>query len=116
MRLKTFVEVITNRTNIRNQRNTISLTNNGHTTMVQNNKLLTDNVKPECQLDQPKKKSLTGHIDQSRLIMFDRTKLIKKTFGSWVLLNAMGETLSEQWLGKHITLAIRNTVTSQLFC
>ena len=104
MRLKTFVEVITNRTNIRNQRNTISLTNNGHTTMVQNNKLSTDNVKPECQLD------------QSRLIMFDRTKLIEKTLSSCILLNAMGETLSEQCLGKHITLAVRNTVTSQLFC
>ena len=55
MRLKTFVEVTTDRTNIRNQRNTISLTNNGHTTRVQNNNLSTDNVKPECQLDQQKK-------------------------------------------------------------
>jgi len=96
MRLKTFVEVITNRTYIRNPRNIISITNNGHGTRVQNKNLSTDNVKPECQLNQ-QKKSLTGCIDQSRLIKFDKTKLIKKTLGSQVLLNAMGKTLREQW-------------------
>ena len=98
MILKTFVEVITNRTYIRNPRNIISITNNGHGTRVQNKNLSTENVKPECQLDQ-QKQSLTGRIDQLWLIKFDKTKLIKKTLGSWVLLNAMGEILSEQWLG-----------------
>lgn len=74
----------------------ISMTNNGHRTRVQSKNLSTDKVKPECQLDQQKKESLTGRIDQSWLIKFDKTKLIKKTLGSRVLLNAMGEILSEQ--------------------
>lgn len=63
MRLKTFVEVITNRAYIRNSRNKISMTNNGHRARVQNKNLSTDNVKPERQLDQKKKESLTGRID-----------------------------------------------------
>ena len=63
MILKTFVEVITNRTYIRNPRNIIPITNNGHGTRVQNKNLSTENIKPECQLDQ-QKKSLTGRIDQ----------------------------------------------------
>lgn len=74
----------------------ISMTNNGQRTRVQNKNLSTDNVKPECQLDQQKKESLTGRIDQSWLIKFEKTKLIKKTLGSQFLLNAMGEILSEQ--------------------
>ena len=70
------------------------MTNNGHRARVQNKNLSTDNVKPERQLDQKKKESLTGRIDQSWLVKFDKTKLIKKTLGSQVLLNAMGKTLS----------------------
>lgn len=80
MRLKMFVEVITNRTNIRNQRNTISVTYNGHTTKVQNNNLSTENVKPECQLDQQKKnQSLVVLTSHDLLSLTNKTN--KKNFG-----------------------------------
>lgn len=72
-----------------NPRNIISITNNGHGTRVQNKNLSTDNVRPECQLDQ-QEKSLTGGIDQLWLIKFDKTKLIQKNFGLMGLVNCYG--------------------------
>ena len=71
MRLKTFVELITNRTYniIRNRRNTISTTNNGHTNRVQDNNLSTDKVKPECQLDQQTNHSLVVLTSHSLLCL-----------------------------------------------